>query len=310
MSADGPPGRIPRWLAVPALLLVATVFGANHVAARIAFDHGTSVAAAVAARSLGTALLVLVLIVALRVPLTLPRIALARGLFVGLVLSVQGYFLYSAVARIPVALALLAFNTFPILYALLSWLTGGERPARRTRWLMPVVLTGLVLALDAGGWSRPGGSVAARSAEIGAGVAFALGASLCFASVMLMQVRWLAGVDGRVRTLLVMLVVAAVMIAGGLASDGIVLPSDTTGWIGLALLTVLYGSAITTFFVLLPRLGAADNAIALNFEPVAVLLLGWVVLDQRVAPLQLVGAAIVVGAIVALGAGARPAKKA
>jgi len=68
------------------------------------------------------------------------------------------------------------------------------------------------------------------------------------------------------------------------------------------LLSSLYGAAITALFVLLPRLGAVNNAMVLNFEPIAVLALAWVVLGQSVAPLQIVGAFIVVGAIMALGA--------
>ena len=73
----------------------------------------------------------------------------------------------------------------------------------------------------------------------------------------------------------------------------------------LALLTVFYGTAITALFVLLPRLGAVNNAMVLNFEPIAVLALAWLILGQSVTPLQILGAFIVVGAIMALGAGRR-----
>ena len=57
--------------------------------------------------------------------------------------------------------------------------------------------------------------------------------------------------------------------------------------------------------MLLPKLGAVNNAAVLNFEPIAVLGLAWVVLDQAVAPLQILGAFIVVGAIAWMGAGKR-----
>ena len=45
---DHPPAQPPR--AFMTLLLVALMFGANHVAARIALDHGVNVGTAVAAR--------------------------------------------------------------------------------------------------------------------------------------------------------------------------------------------------------------------------------------------------------------------
>ena len=53
------------------LLLIALMMGANHVAARMAFNHGVDVATAVAFRSLGTALVVSTLVWVYRVPLAL-----------------------------------------------------------------------------------------------------------------------------------------------------------------------------------------------------------------------------------------------
>ena len=74
---------------------------------------------------------------------------------------------------------------------------------------------------------------------------------------------------------------------------------------GLTLLTILYGTGITGVFTLLPRFGAVNNAAILNFEPVAALLLGWMVLDQRIGSLQLLGGAIVIAAIIMLTTGRR-----
>jgi drug/metabolite transporter (DMT)-like permease len=54
-------------------------------------------------------------------------------------------------------------------------------------------------------------------------------------------------------------------------------------------------------FTLLPKLGAVSNSPILNVEPVAALVLGWLVLGQVVSPLQWLGALIVVGAVMALG---------
>jgi drug/metabolite transporter (DMT)-like permease len=58
-------------------------------------------------------------------------------------------------------------------------------------------------------------------------------------------------------------------------------------------------------FTIVPRLGAASNAAALNFEPVAALVLGWAILGQTVSPLQIFGALVVVGAITLLGSAKR-----
>jgi hypothetical protein len=49
---------IPRWVGIVLLMTIATVFGANHVAARVAFEHGANVTTAVAVRSAGTVVFV------------------------------------------------------------------------------------------------------------------------------------------------------------------------------------------------------------------------------------------------------------
>ncbi|MDH4094205.1 MAG: DMT family transporter [Betaproteobacteria bacterium] len=287
----------PR-LGVPLLMLLATVFAGNHIAARLAFDHGASVPAAVAVRSGATALVMVALLLLQRVPMALPRATLARGLGIGVLVAMQSYCLYSAVAIIPVALALLAFNTCPLLLVLLTWAVDGVHPGRRALVAMPLALLGLVLALDIIGTLE---TMAGRWAEIGAGVAWALGAATTFALTLFLTTKHLKDVDGRMRTLLTMGTTAVIVgLAGGLAGN-LALPTDGTGWLGLVLLTVLYGSAITAIFTVVPRLGAATNTTALNFEPIAALVLGWVVLGQEMAARQMLGALLVVAAVVLIG---------
>ena len=287
----------PRF-GIPLLMFLATVFAGNHIAARVAFDHGTSIAAAVMVRSGVTALVIVALLRLQSVSMALPRATLLRGLGIGLLVSLQSFCLYSSVAIIPVALALLAFNTFPMLFVLLTWLSGGENPGRRAFVAMPLALLGLVLALDILGTVE---AMAGRWAEIGVGVSWALGSSASFACVLFLTTRHLKDVDGRVRTLLTMGTTAVVVGLAGAATGSLALPADGTGWLGLALLTVLYGSAITAIFTVVPLLKSASNTAALNFEPIAALILGWAILGQTVAPRQMVGALIVVGAVILIG---------
>ena len=50
-----------------------------------------------------------------------------------------------------------------------------------------------------------------------------------------------------------------------------------------------------------PRLGVVGNSAIMNVEPVFALVLGWLILGQSIAPVQVAGALIVVGAVMALG---------
>ena len=277
--------------AVAMLLVIAVVFGSNHVSARIAFDHGASVATAVFARSAVTATVLLVLMKVMGVSLAVPKPTLGRGLVIGLLVSMQSLCIYSAVARIPVALALLAFNLFPMLFALWSWVFDGTRPSGRAMVAMPIALVGLVLALDLVGSLE---MVAGRWQQIGTGVLFGIGAALSFSLALYLTGRWLQAVDGRMRAFMTLSVTGIVALA-------IALPRDAQGWTALVLLTVLYGAGITALFMVQPLPGVARYTAAMNFEPIAVLFMGWAILGQAMKPLQLVGAAVVVGAVILLG---------
>ena len=282
------------------LLLLATMFGANHVAARVALDHGVDVLTAVAVRSGVTALVVAAIARAMGASWTLKPRERRVMLVIGVLVAVQSACLYSAVARIPVGLALLAFNTYPLWTALAVWVLYRHRPERAVLIAMPLILLGLALALDVSGAA---GGLDARTqwALIGGGVGFALVAGAAFGVVLATTQHEVADLDGRARSAFTMAVVGALALAAGLSTGGLHWPDASAGWWGLAALSVLYGIAFTAVFTLLPKLGAVSNSPILNVEPVAALVLGSLVLGQVVSPLQWLGALIVVGAVMALG---------
>ena len=133
------------------LLLVALLMAANHVAARLAFDSGLDIATAVAVRSGSTALVVGLLVWFGRVPWRLTRQQFRGLLLIGVMIGAQSQLLYGAVSRLPVALALLAFNTYPLWAALWNRLFYRQHPERQVLLTMPVILLGLALALDVAG---------------------------------------------------------------------------------------------------------------------------------------------------------------
>ncbi|HEX6019832.1 MAG TPA: DMT family transporter [Burkholderiaceae bacterium] len=279
-----------------ALLLLACTFAGNHVAARVAFDHGVDVVTAVASRSLGTALVVSLLVAWQRVPLRHSARHRRFMVLIALLVTVQSVLLYAAVARMPVGLALLVFNSYPIWATLAARVFYGVRPERAVLIAIPVILLGLMLALDIVRVAGSGGA-----AIVGPGVAFALGGAASFGLVLALTQHEVADLDGRVRSAFTMAVVGVLALGAGVAGGGLHWPDAPAGWWGLVALTALYGTAFTAVFTLLPKLGAVSNSPILNIEPVAALVLGWLVLGQSVSPLQWLGALIVVGAVMALG---------
>ena len=282
------------------LLLIALMMGANHVAARFAFDSGVSVATAVLFRSGVTALVVLLILRIAGVGVSVPAAQRRPLLLVGVLISVQSLCLYAAVARLPVALALLAFNAYPLWTALWARLLYGERPEPQVLRAMPLILLGLALALDVSG-AASGLGTAGHWGRISAGVLFATAAAATFGCALVLTQHGTAGLDGRLRTASTMGIVAMVALAVVMAQGGVSLPKTTVGWWGLAGLTVLYGTAFTVMFTVLPRLGVVGNSAIMNVEPIFALVLAWLLLHQSIAPMQVAGGLIVVGTVMWLG---------
>jgi drug/metabolite transporter (DMT)-like permease len=282
------------------LLLIAFMMGANHVAARVAFDHGVDVVTAVTIRSGVTAVVVGLLLVAYRVPVRLgPRHRRALP-GIGVLIAVQSLCLYSSVARLPVALALLAFNTYPLWTALWARVVYGHRPERRALLAMPVMMCGLALALDVFG-AASGLGTAGQWRQIGAGVAFALAAAATFGLALVLTQHEAGDLDGRLRTATTMGLVALLALAGSTVHGGLHWPDAGAGWVGLGALTFLYGTAFTIMFTVLPRLGVVGNSAIMNVEPIFALGLAWAILGQSIAAVQVLGGLIVVATVVWLG---------
>jgi drug/metabolite transporter (DMT)-like permease len=284
----------PR-LGVLILLGVASCFAANHLAARFAFDHGASVAAGVTVRATSTAVVMLLLMRLHGVALSLPRGRRGKAQLAGVLIATQSNFQYYAVALIPPALALLVFQTSPMLYVLLTWATGKEKPRLSALAPMLLALAGLALALG-----LAGGQLAARWTEIGSGVLWAFASGASMSVVYFLNANALKPLDGRLRTFVMTAVTALLVLAGGAAADKLAWPHDAIGWTGLACLTAFYCVAMISLFTVLPRVAVTSTA-ALNFEPIALLVLGWVFLGNSLTPLQIAGALLTVGASVWLG---------
>jgi drug/metabolite transporter (DMT)-like permease len=274
------------------LLVVSVAFAANHLCARIAFDHGASVAAGVAVRAMSTALIMLALMRLQGVAFRVPRELRGHALMAGILIASQSYCLYSAVASIPPALALLVFQTSPMLYVLLTWALGKEKPTWTALPPMLLALAGLALALD-----LDPARLGARIGEIGGGAAWAFASGASMTVVYYLNANALKPVDGRVRTCVMTSVTALIVIVAGGAAGALVPPLDGTGWAGLVFLALFYCLAMTSLFYTIPRISSTVTA-ALNFEPIALLVLAYLFLGNTVTPMQLLGAFITVGAIV------------
>jgi drug/metabolite transporter (DMT)-like permease len=86
-------------------------------------------------------------------------------------------------------------------------------------------------------------------------------------------------------------------------------PQGATGWIAVAMIAVVSTViAMVCFFIGIQRLGAADAATLSTLEPVVTFVLAAIFLGEAILPNQILGGAVILGAVIWLTrAGAKSA---
>jgi drug/metabolite transporter (DMT)-like permease len=291
------PQYLPRPVIIFVILLCSILFASNHIAARIAFDNGTGILLAIITRGFVALILMASIIIVKKASIKIPKSLIKWQVLLGLLIAIQSVCLYSAIQLIPVAMALLLVNTWPMMFILANWATGKRQPNLLIFMVLSVILVGLFFVLDLG-------SSVQMSRDWLLGISLGL-----FSAMLLMLVMWITeynvpSIPGAVRssyTMIGMIISMCIVGAFGFFPDGLSMPDNSNGWYGLLGLSIFYGVAFTLLFVLAAKLDMGRNSPILNFEPVASLFLGYIFLGQFLTTPQLIGGAIVVSGIVAIG---------
>ena len=234
------------------------------------------------------------------------QIAIALGL--GTLYTGNAGTYYAALETVPAALAGVLVYTYPVIVAVLS-LRFATRLSGRRPWIaLGIALVGVVLAL---------GGIDVATAPPVAGIALVMLSPFIYSVWIILSAR-LSGErrdrlgsdapdeastagDAAVTTAVMMTATAAVFALGGAAAGQ---PLDPTtvpaaAWPGLvAIGFVASFLAIQTFYAGARRLGAAQAALVSTVEPVYIVALAALLLDQRLAPMQLVGAGLILLGVV------------
>jgi len=216
---------------------------------------------------------------ALRLPPRGERLA-----FAGLVLALLGMNLsfYGAISRAPVGVVVAIEFLGPLAVAVM-----GMR--RRVDWVW-IGLAGAGVALLAG----PSSSVS------GLGVALALFAGACWAAYLILAKRAVTSLDPLTVTLL-MTAGSALLLTPLLLASGVHIAGYGSA-IALAIVVAITSSALPFVLELiaLRRVRAATYGVLLSIEPALAALAGFLVLGQRLSPVEIVA----IGAVMVAAAGA------
>jgi drug/metabolite transporter (DMT)-like permease len=266
----------------------ASAYGINIVFARMAADAGISGVSVVFYRVLLMLAVVALIAIMARRSLIVPRGERIAVLMLGLASTGVGIAYISSIAFIPVTVAVVIFYTYPILIVLLSPLIdgGGRRPELLVIAFVAFLGVALVVGPAFGELDWRGMALAAVASVSGTLQFFA--ATRTRRTETVTKIFWIN----------VMVVPASVAI--GLAFGSLAPPG------ALAAAPVVMLFVVATFMIaMLLQLAALVRApavvIGLAFcaEPLVASLASALVLGERLGPVQILGGALVIGAIAA-----------
>jgi drug/metabolite transporter (DMT)-like permease len=265
---------------------VATAFASGSALAPIAYASGTDPLAVNTVRATVAAAALATLLSLRRVRLALPPRERRIALTLGIVNAGYSYALYASIVYVPVAMGVLIFYSYPLWTALVAWITRSEAPTARGVLAVALGIAGVGLVIGT-----------PTTVPDWRGVALALGAAFGFTLLLTINARILRGRDSRPVTLHILLAACAVYFLAALLLQHFPLPRSGAGWAAFWAISIFYSFAFIGLFVAVGVLGPVRAALVMNFEPVASVILAWLILGQRLSAGQLVGAAFVIAAI-------------
>ena len=277
------------------MLVSALGFGTMAIFAKLAYDHGANPATLLTLRFAIAAAVLWAIVAATRRPRP-DRRTVRAGAGLGLVgYSVQAGCYFAALKHLDASVLALLLYTYPALVFVGAVALGRERSSALKIGALLMAGAGLALVL-AGGAS---GSLNA------AGVGLALGAALAYTSYILVADTVVAEADG-VSLAAIVLTGAFVSVATYTAISGQFDASfDATAWaalVGLAIFSTVV--AVTTFFLGLELVGPSTASIVSTIEPAWTVGLAAIVFGESLGVVQILGGALVLGAVVVLQRGA------
>jgi len=298
--AAGPRPRIAPdhgW-GIAAVLASALSFGAMAIFARRAYASGVDTTTLLALR-FGIAAIAMAALVAVR-GVALPRGRVLGGLVVlgALGYGGQAFTFFTALTLAPAGVVALLLYLHPALVALLA---AGFLHERLTRWKLAALVLALLGMTLTVAPALAGGAGAASPA----GIAFGVAAAAIYAVYIVTGTR-LGRHAAPLAMAAVVIASAAVVFVVAAAWRGPRWPQDAGGWAAVAAIALVSTvAAITLFFAGLERIGPVRASTLSTVEPLFTVALAALVLGETIAPVQLAGGGLILGAVVLLARAAR-----
>ena len=278
------------------VVVSSACFGTLAILTPLAYNAGATPLPLLAWRFLFAAVLLAVVSAARRGPRSL---LVSRGdLGRYATLAITGYgaasvCFFFALKFADAAVVAVLLYAYPAFVTVASWLFLGEKATWRRAAAVLVTFVGCAMVVGLfGGVQRVSWQ----------GVALGLGAAVGYTLFNLLSHRWLPGRSQFVMMTytfaIASLVTAALtLLVGQTLSPALWQPG--VWWLILAIVIVPTFVAVVLYLEGIRGLGPSQAAVVSTLEPLFTIVLAWLVLGQGLVPLQLVGAALVLGGVVA-----------
>lgn len=269
-------------------LLSAAAYSTSAIFARLAYADGVGLIELLAGRYVGAAVVFWLLVVRAGIPFPRRRAATVAALLGLVVFSAQSGLFFSALQRIDAALAVLLLYAYPALVAVGAILLRRERASLQRFAALAVAMGGIVLVLSGGG---------DLAGEL-VGILLALAAALAYTVYILIGHGLMRTVPPLVLAALTCSGAAVTYVAAGVGTGALRFDIGPIGWSAIAGVTLISTVvAVGTSFAAVMRVGPTVTSIVATVEIPLGVLLAATVLGERLGPIQLVGGALVVSAV-------------
>ncbi len=276
--------------------LASLCYGSIPSFVRLAYASGADALGVMCLRSLFTALWVAAMAKVMGKALLPPRDLRWTGVMLGVIWMIGAWSYVVSFGRISIGLAVTIFYLFPLIVALLTKLWDREPIAAYRVLSLSLGFFGIALAV---------GASYDRIDPLGVGLAFV--SALSVSSNMMVGQRMMRRTNPQA-VLLIMTGTAAVGFIATALVIGCRFPTTPLGWFGLGTATVLFCGAITFFYTAISMLGPLRTAMMCNLEPVVATIVAFLMLGEAQGPVQILGIALVIGAIAWMQLGDRRAR--
>lgn len=272
------------------VLGVGVCFALSNTLAGLAYTGGANPLSVSTVRYFLPAVILVVVLATTGKPIRLPPREGLIACALGMVTAIYSWSVLAAIEVMPVSLAILIFYLFPLITSFLVVVMGWERLRMTTVFSAIVAFAGLTLALGV-----------SANALNPAGIALAGIGALGLAIVSVVSSRVIRTGDSRQVALYIAATAAMTFLVVTLLRGEFLLPNTTAAWWGFVSNNLFFAAALIGFFVGIQIIGPVKTTLFSYIEPVVTIGAALVLLDQRLASVQILGVLIVVGALIVAG---------